>query len=104
MVSGLATMPALRKLTACLVQDAREYQPASRVRERVQTRKSVTESAGEEGSDDRGNDRFAWRPVELEFHAGLSGRAPAVEGPRALIGVNEARAVKILRACVPALH
>jgi hypothetical protein len=69
----VAPARALRKLTACLVHDARQYQPAGRVSERVQTRKSVTEPADEEGSDDRGNDRFAWRPVELEFHADLFG-------------------------------
>ena len=80
MVSGLATTPALRKLTACLVQDARQYQPAGSVSGQVQAGMNVIDSANEEGGDDRGDDCFAWKPVEL--HADLyPEEAPLVKGP-----------------------
>ena len=71
LVRGLAAPPALRKLTACLVQDARHHQPSGGVSDQVQVGMSVIDSADENGGDDRGDDRFAWKPVELESHADL---------------------------------
>jgi hypothetical protein len=68
---GLATTPALRKLTACLVQEGRHYRPSGSISGPGKGGVSVIESTDANGGDDRGNDRFAWIPINLDSHADL---------------------------------
>ena len=68
---GLATTPALRKLTACLVQERRHYRPSGGISGPGKGGVSVIESTDANGGDDRGNDRFARIPINLDSHADL---------------------------------